>query len=162
MKQKRVLLLVGIPGSGKSTWAQRSLEVNEDNVSSASIVSRDKIRFSLINKANGYFSKEKQVFNLFIKEIQKHLDNGVDEIYVDATHISEASRMKVIKNLRLPVGYAVIPVVFTTSLEECLERNAKRTGLAKVPEHAIKNMFMNCTDPALDNYKYDDIWYYKG
>ena len=60
---KRIYLLCGIPGSGKSTWAKSQL----DNKSIW--ISRDQIRFSMVSESGEYFSKEKEVFRESIKEI---------------------------------------------------------------------------------------------
>ncbi|MBQ5851012.1 MAG: AAA family ATPase, partial [Lachnospiraceae bacterium] len=55
MKQKKVWLLVGIPGSGKSTWVNKKL--NELEAGSAVVISRDTIRFGLLEQRGGdYFA----------------------------------------------------------------------------------------------------------
>ena len=48
--------MVGCPGSGKSTWAKKHLP-------DTYYVSRDEVRFSLLQDGEDYFSHEKEVFN---------------------------------------------------------------------------------------------------
>ena len=64
MKQKNLVILSGVPGSGKSTWVQNHLEKNDV------WVSRDIIRFNLIGEDEDYFSHEVEVFDKFVSEIE--------------------------------------------------------------------------------------------
>ena len=153
MKQKNLWLLVGIPGSGKSTWIREQLDSECKHW-----ISRDAIRFGMVQEGEEYFSKEKQVFNLFVRAVQADIDsNFVTDIYVDATHINEASREKLLGRLKNLENVNLNAVVFDISLETCLKRNAQRTGRACVPETAIRNMYNNFRNPALDKRQYDKI-----
>ena len=62
-KNKTLYVMVGIPGSGKSTF------INTHCQSDWKIVSRDQVRFSIVREDEEYFSKEKKVFKTFIEEI---------------------------------------------------------------------------------------------
>ena len=152
-----LFIMVGIPGSGKSFVAKAFSKT----VTSV-VVSRDSIRYSLLKEGEKYFSKEKQVFAAYIKEIQKHIDNG-EIVFADATHLNEASRRKLISNLKLAKEDYVVPIVIETPLEICLERNARRTGRERVPESVIEDMFESLTNPAKDSSemveRYNDILY---
>lgn len=152
-----LFIMVGIPGSGKSFVAKAFSKT----VTSV-VVSRDSIRYSLLKEGEKYFSKEKQVFAAYIKEIQKHIDNG-EIVFADATHLNEASRRKLISNLKLAKEDYVVPIVIETPLEICLERNARRTGRERVPESVIEDMFESLTNPAKDSpemvERYNDILY---
>lgn len=129
-----VYLLMGCPGCGKSTWVA-------NNAGDAAIVSRDKIRFSMIKEGEDYFGKETQVFNEFIKEIQRQIDLGND-VYADATHLNAKSRYKTLVNLNLG-GTPVCVVYLKASKRTCLDRNSQRSGLALVPEMAVERMYNN-------------------
>ena len=150
---KRIYLLCGIPGSGKSTWAKNQL----DNKSVW--ISRDQIRFSMVSESEEYFSKEKEVFREFIKEINLTIrDKNFDNIYVDATHLNTASRYKVLDKIALKDVDELNIVFFDTPLNTCLERNSYRSGRERVPEEVIKKMYKAVTSPHLDNkYVYDSI-----
>lgn len=127
-------LMVGVPGSGKSTFA-RQLK--------GKYVSRDEVRFSLLSDNDEYFSKEDKVFEKFIYEIKEGLSRGVDVI-VDATHINKSSRRKVLSKVH---PEKVVAIFMDTPLGVCLKRNAQRSGRALVPETAICNMYDNLTMP---------------
>ena len=149
--------MVGVPGSGKTTWIKNQLAEK-----GGAWCSRDEVRFSMLKENDEYFSKEKDVFAAWIKNINEAIrDENVTDIYVDATHISEASRNKTL--LRLDVkNVEVIPVVMATPLEVCLKRNAKRTGRACVPNNVIEEMYQSYLDkPVKDDlcFKYKTIYY---
>lgn len=137
MKQKRVWLLSGLPGSGKSTWARQKIAEN-----GGVWCSRDKVRFSIVKENEEYFSHEDEVFNTWIKQINKALENPeVEDIYIDATHLNDKSRNKVLNRLTKNTEIEKITnVLFLTPLETCLERNKQRSGRAVVPEEVIRNM----------------------
>ena len=135
MKQKRLYLMCGIPGSGKSTVAENYIK-NNDNVI---WVSRDKIRFSLLKEGEDYFSHENEVLDLFYSSIQQYLDNGYDVI-ADATHLNSNGRhntlaMLNLKDVELNVIYLNVP------LKVAMERNDKRTGLSRVPQSVVRRMY---------------------
>lgn len=153
MKQKNLWLLVGIPGSGKSTWVKEQMKTNP-----GAWCSRDNVRFSMISEDEDYFARENEVFKAWIFSIQAAIANeAIENIYVDATHINEASREKVLRRLKNLENVNLNAVVFDIPLEICLERNAQRTGRACVPETAIRNMYNSFRNPALDKRKYDKI-----
>lgn len=153
MKQKNLWLLVGIPGSGKSTWVREQLDSECKHW-----ISRDAIRFEVVQEGEEYFSKEKKVFGLFASAVQADIDSDfITDIYVDATHLNEASREKLLGRLKNLDKVNLNAIVFDIPLEVCLERNAQRTGRACVPETAIRNMYNNFRNPALDKRKYDKI-----
>ena len=146
MKQKNLWILVGLPGSGKSYWAKRFL--NDNTV----YISRDEIRFSVLEDGEDYFNKEGYVYSAFLRKIQEALTNGYNVI-ADATHLNWASRRKLIQHLVL-VNVNVNCVVFKTSLEVCFQRNAGREGRAHVPEDVIYQMNRAKTHPLSDPYTY--------
>lgn len=153
---KTLLMLSGIPGSGKSYWANCYIKGRENYVC---IVSRDKIRFSLLKEDDDYFAKEKQVVRIFAEQIQKALDDDKHQIVIaDATHNTYKSRISLLKRLVLK-NVDVIPVCFNTSLEKCLENNNKRVGRENVSEKAIKFAANIRSEPYNDGFDYKEYWY---
>jgi predicted kinase len=154
-------LLCGIPGSGKSYYAQNTLK----NKHQYSIyISRDAIRFCMVPEDKEYFSKEDEVYDEFVREIKAAFSNSLaDAVIADATHLNWASRNKLLTALGLRAGefpdMSVIPIVFNTSLNTCLERNENRKGRARVPKSVIRRMNYQMTDPKNDPYKYEAIIY---
>jgi predicted kinase len=102
-----------------------------------------------------YFAHEEEVFETWITQIKRALKSDTECIYVDATHLSETARNKVLNRLDLN-GVSIIPVSFEVSLERCLNQNAKRTGRARVPEDVIRNMHKVYKAPSMDE-KYEYI-----
>lgn len=151
--KKNLFLMCGIPGAGKSTW----LAKNRPN---ACVISRDKIRFSIVKEDEYYFSKEKEVFNTYIKNIQDAIDNGnVEDIYCDATQINQNSRNKVLNALDLTNVNNVTVLVVHPSLEETLKRNEERTGRAYVPKSVIRRMWNQFERPEYDEPRIFDTMY---
>lgn len=138
-----LFIMVGCPGSGKSYFLR-----NLGSVKNSSVVSRDDIRFSLLEDNDKYFDKEDEVFKLFTETIQKELDSGKN-VYADATHLTGVSRLKLMNSLNLE-GIDIVPIVMNTPLDVCLQRNSLREGIRKVPEKVIRNAYKRFTDPIND------------
>lgn len=173
MKKKNLIVMCGVPGAGKDTWIENNIYKINGTVN---VVSRDKIRFSLLedlmelgiqrdnlfssNKL--YFSKEKEVFKKFIEEISDSL-KCYDITIANATHLNEASRSKLFRNIskELSSDINVTAMVIKTDLKTCLEHNRLRTGLSFVPEEQIKNMYSRFTIPILEEGFNDIIIYEK-
>jgi predicted kinase len=145
IQSKKIYILCGVPGSGKSTWARKQIEELDGK---GIIISRDVIRFSMLGDDDAYFAHEDAVFDEFIKKIQEAInDEEHTSIFIDATHLNEKNRNKVLSRIWRMGDDVVIGVYFDIPLEECLRRNAQRTGRALVPETVIKNMYENLTKP---------------
>lgn len=136
MKQKRVWLLAGIPGSGKSTWARKMLAER-----GGIYCSRDEVRFSLLKDDEDYFAHEDEVVRIWTEKVsQAILSPDVSNVFIDATHLTDKTRAKVINSLPT-TNYILTTVFFDIPLETCLSRNAQRTGRAYVPPQVIRNMY---------------------
>ena len=147
--------MCGIPGSGKTTWVNSYIKNPYTDIH----ISCDKIRFNMLEDNDEYFSHEDSVFKEFVREAQGALDNDVIEnIYLDATHITKGSRNKILHQLYIPAGTEVIAVVFHVPFEICWERNASRTGRQIVPYETMMNMYKNFTIPNLTKENFDYIW----
>lgn len=144
-------LMVGASGSGKSTYANNFAESNGKPIK---VVSRDAIRFSLLDDGAPYFSKEKTVFARFIKEINEGLDKG--DVIADATHINEVSRMKVISKVDLS-KCKVSCIVVNTDETTAIKRNHLREGRARVPDSVISENYARFTHPKTDKFHYHNI-----
>lgn len=141
---KCVKLLCGVSASGKTTYIKENLKNDK-------VISRDEIRFSFPISEKTYFSYEKEVFNLFIDKINEALKNNFS-IVIDATHISKKSRYKVLSKIKERNDIDLEVIVIKTSLNDCLERNKTREGLAKVPDKVIKDMYYNFENPEIEEF----------
>ena len=153
MKQKRVFLMCGVPGSGKSSWVRQRV-----NTYGGYHISRDEIRFAILNERGGdYFDYENEVIRTFVAKINELLDSDEQciDIYVDATHLTDNSRNQIMKQLHLEDAYK-IAVWMKVPLEICKVRNDMRTGRAKVPHKTIADMYNRARRPSPKDY--DEIW----
>ena len=141
----RLILITGIPGAGKSTLLKNTTREDCGDY----IVSRDKIRFSLVKEGEPYFSKENEVWEMFIQEIKDNLPK-YDTVFVDATHVTEGSRTKVLRALGSAIKGVTLGSIFVNvPLELALEQNEQRKGTrAYVPQSAIESMYLALTPPS--------------
>ena len=136
----KLYLMMGIPGSGKSTWIKDHLLPCQAHVS------RDKIRFALVDEGEEYFSRETEVFNSFVEQINTFLSNGCD-VYADATHISRASRNKLLSRINShpeEVNLIWINGDLTTAL---LQNENRKDTRSYVPKSVIRRMHSQIEAP---------------
>ena len=147
MKNK-LYVMCGCPGSGKSTFVKTHRPYFGNDVR---YISRDDIRFSIVDENEEYFSHEKEVFNKYISEIKNSLEN-CDATIADATHLNEFSRGKLFRSLGASLkNCEIIAVVVKTSLATCLDRNEMRADTRSyVPVSAIKNMYSSFSMPKFE------------
>lgn len=157
MKQKNLWILSGVPGAGKSTWVRN--HIKESGEDKNIVISRDELRFAMLNEDEDYFARETEVFNMFCSKIQEALydEDGPDNVFADATHLTEKSRNQVLDRLDLH-NAKIYVMVFDVPVATCIKQNANRTGRAFVPVSAIRRMDCQRTDPADDKkYKYEAV-----
>ena len=112
-----LVLLVGVSGSGKSSFAQKHFEKYE-------IVSSDICRGIVSNDENNQ-SATNDAFEVFNFILSKRLQNGLLTV-ADATNIQQEARKKLLNIAR---SFHVLPVaiVFDLPQELCEKRNEERT-----------------------------------
>lgn len=159
MKQKNLYLMCGPAGSGKSTWIRKQIA---DSKFKCLHISRDAIRAEFLkDEDKNIFAYEDDVFDEFCKRIEAAIENekGPDYIFVDATHLSEKARNKVLDRLDL-TNVDVFPVAFKLPLEAILAQNENRRGQnrAYVPRSVIRRMYAQYQPPtAYEKYSYAGI-----
>ncbi len=151
---KKLYLVCGTPGSGKSTWIAKKMKELPNSI----CISRDEERFRVLREKGGpYFAYEKDVFHTFIAKINAAIkDNKIERVFVDATHLTEKTRKRVLNRLELE-DVEIIPVNFMVPVRLCVRRNEKRKdiedGLRYVPRKTVREMARTFT-PATNNEKY--------
>lgn len=156
-KSNKLYIMVGVSGSGKSTWIDKHKAAFKTPYK---IVSRDKIRFSMVAEDEEYFSKENDVFKTYVKEIKDGLAEGLD-VYADATHLSGFSRGKLLRALGSSIKDTKIEaIVIKTSLNTAIAQNDQREGRAFVPKSVIRRMYTQLEEPTLEE-GFDKIWIYQ-
>ena len=96
LANKKLWIMCGIPGSGKSTWITQNKDFFEGTTN---VVSKDKIRFALLDDNEDYFSIEDDVWTNFVRESKASLKLYENTI-LDATHLSVGSRKKILNALK--------------------------------------------------------------
>lgn len=105
IKGSLLIVLVGVPGSGKSFIAKQLAEVNDD----ISIVSSDAIREEFYGDANDQSHNDK-VFRIVNKRLKEELLNN-RKVILDSTNISKKRRKAFLRDLKYPKSMAIVMAV---------------------------------------------------
>lgn len=141
-----LIMFCGIPGSGKSTEARRMADSLAARGLTVEHISRDELRFSMLSDESEYFSKEKEVFSKFVEKMNNSLNKN-DCTIIDATHISKASRAKILRRVENPTNVRLLVLYLTTPLDVCMQQNDLRTGRERVPQEVIQGMAEQFEEP---------------
>jgi predicted kinase len=137
LARPRICLLVGLPGSGKSTWLARL---------GVTALSSDATRALLIDDPTNQ-TIHGRVFATLRYLLRQRLELARPVTYIDATNLTRKDRRQYLKTAEL-YDAEVEAVFFDTPLEVCMERNAARQRI--VPEEAIREMARKLRPPAFD------------
>jgi predicted kinase len=140
-----VRVLVGPPGSGKTTFRSRWFPEHH-------LISPDefltvqrgfvKIYEWSPRACSEAWKKSYQMFGLALRQSK-------DNILWDATFGTEISRSAILHTAK-GFGYEVEAYVMSTPLEICLKRNAARTPDRRVPEANIRSYFATFQMPTMN------------
>jgi len=132
-----VVLTIGLPGSGKTTWFKRR---------GVTPLSSDLLRTILFDDITEQ-RYQGLVFSTLRSLLRARLIARMPWNYVDATNLSPHERRQWIK-MAVSFGYEVQAVFFDVPLEVCLERNAKRDR--PVSDEVMQKMSERLKAPAFD------------
>ena len=133
---KTVVILMGLQGSGKSTFYRMHL-------------SEDFVRVNLDTLKTRYQEK------LLIEEclyLQK-------SFAVDNTNPTRADRERYIA-IAKDHGYRIVGYFMESKIKDCMQRNAQREGAARVPEKAIAATSNKLEIPSYDE-GFDELYFVK-
>jgi predicted kinase len=136
-ERPRIVVLVGLPGSGKSTWVERQ---------GVAVLSSDAVRHLLADDVTNQ-TIHQRVFLTLRYLLGHRLALGRPVSYVDATNLTEADRRPYIELARV-YGCTAEAVFFDVPVEVCRERNRRRARV--VPEEALEQMTRKLTPPRLE------------
>jgi predicted kinase len=132
-----VVLAIGLPGSGKSSWFKRN---------KITPLSSDLLRVLLFDDPTEQRFQD-LIFSNLRSMLKARLIARRPLNYVDATNLTPQERQGWIK-LAKDYGYEVQAVVFDVPLETCLERNRRRDRV--VPEEAMRRMAAKLKPPSFE------------
>lgn len=137
---KKVIILKGLPASGKSTWAKNFVKNNKGYAR----VNKDDLRKMAHNEI--WSKTNERVIVEMRNAIVNHLLSINVNIIVDDTNFIK-DHEEAITRIAQQWQADVEVKFFDVALEECLTRNAARTGNDKVPENVIIDMYNKFVAP---------------
>jgi predicted kinase len=132
-----VVLAIGLPGSGKTTWFKRR---------GVTPLSSDMLRSILFDDITEQRYQD-LVFSTLRSLLRARLIARMPWNYVDASNLAAHERRQWIKMAK-GFGYEVHAVFFDVPLEVCLERNRKRER--QVKEEVVQRMAAKLRPPAFE------------
>ena len=144
------IMMVGVPGCGKSTIISKIIELNSDR--GFFVASTDDIIEDIAKSKGKTYSEvfpsinHKQIKKQMDENIQKSFNKG-NHIIHDQTNMSSKSRTSKLSNV--PDSYFKICLNVSVDdkvLFERLDKRAKETG-KYIPKHVIDNMFNSYNPP---------------
>jgi predicted kinase len=131
----KLVITVGLPGSGKSTYLAR-LGVNA--------ISSDEMRRMIADNPLDQ-TMNARIFSAVRYLIRQRIAAGRPVTYVDATHLTPWERVPYVK-LAQRYGCTLEALFFDVPVEICIARNQARGRV--VPEAAIRKMAQQMIPPA--------------
>ena len=150
LKDNIVVLLRGVPGSGKSTW------LKEHQLEDYSIAT-DRLRLLLSNPVKtpqGYYEINQQVsdkaWHLAYELLESRMDHG-GVTFFDATFMNEYL-INYVKGLTEKHHYKLLVIDFNSvGLDEAKRRNAGRWGTIRyVPDYVLDDMWSEGTSMSIE------------
>lgn len=140
-------ILVGVPGSGKSTWLLEQEYIEDQYIASTDgIIESIGIAFNMTYD-EGFKDLIKFAEKVMWKELAAFAADG-ERIYVDRTNLSAKSRKRFIDFLK-PYGYEFDCVVFESPETDEWARRLYRPGKT-IPDHVLESMADNIEIPTMD------------
>jgi predicted kinase len=145
----KVEMLVGIPGSGKSTYAKQVVSKDPANWVR---INNDDLR-AMMNGSVWSQDYEKMVTdarNYLIRDALKRGKNVIiDNLNINRRHFEDTC--KIAKSVNVDVQ--VFEKAFYVEFDEAVTRNAARTGAARVPDDVMKKWFKESGGTSFKFYK---------
>lgn len=160
MSNQKFTFLIGLPGSGKSTWLK-------DNSSNFEIVSADNIKERTWNKGNNvYCGAIGHNFNIFCESFheesiniaENHVYEKIQEgknIILDGGGINRSYNIRIINKVKeINPEIEINAIYFNTPVEVCLKRIKSRERVVPIDDIYKKNQML----PAmLQRYKAEGV-----
>lgn len=134
-------MLIGLPGSDKSTYAKEYIKTRSGTV----VISSDDIRQELWGDANDQQNPSQVFDEMFIRTVSA-MKKGTNVVY-DATNLTAKTRKATLTRLRQALNQDFIAVadVIVCSISECKRRQGERDR--EVPDEVIDRMVRQFQTP---------------
>jgi len=146
MNEPTIYMLVGVPGSGKSTWLSKQDKTNAVVLSTDDYIER-------VALASG--STYSDVFKNSIEDASQNLENelavaikGKKDIYWDQTNLTARARSK--KLDKIPSEYRKVAVFFKTPDDAELKRRLSSRPGKIIPANILMAMRSQLEIPTVD------------
>ena len=146
---RKLILLAGLPGTGKSYYAQ---SIKDEN---CHIISSDETRFAITHDYRVILEDMNIVYDKMIDNANELLStNDNITIVLDSTFLDDKRRNYFLDKIR-GADYIQL-VMLKANIDTILTRNHKRQEEKWVPEDVIISMMERYKDPSPDNiYRYN-------
>lgn len=130
-------MVIGLPGSGKSSYAEQKA-FHDDCV----ICSSDEIRKEIFGDINCQ-NRNEEVFQVLYDRVKENLRSGRNVIF-DATNVGSRKRMGFLRELR-NISCTKVAAIIATPYETCLRNNWMRER--RVPNEVLERMYTHWQTP---------------
>jgi len=139
-----IYIAVGLPGSGKSTYAKNFIKDKD-----IEYLSSDELR-AVFGKSEEDQTVTPLVFGHIKRKVDEYLKSGKN-VLVDATSVNRKERSDYIKTAK-KYGAKVVAIVFKMDRQGLIDRNKKRgeQGGREVPTFVIDKMLAKFEEPSYD------------
>lgn len=151
----KIIMTIGLPASGKSTWAREFIKENKDFV----IISKDNFRNEVLLQHGKKWSRENEdlyVLPHWIKLINDTLKSGKSVISED-TNLAKRNRL-ILKELSIKHKVELQEKSFLdVPIEVCIDRDSKRESSFKVGREKINQMYKTHILPELRKISHENL-----
>ena len=148
----KIIILKGLPASGKSTWAIEYIKVH----SNTKRVNKDDLR-AMIDVGVWSGDHERYILNIRDMLIKSFLKDGFDVI-VDDTNLSPKRERRLRSIVPSQTEVVIIDEFLDVSLEECIKRDAERVN--PVGQKVIQGMYTQfISEQPRTKQEKSDLWY---
>ena len=140
---KTLIMLSAVPAAGKTTWAKKYQQENEN----VYIINSDEVRMEVTGGVYHDHTRQKEVWELFEKRMHEYANLHDDvTVILDALNDVNTVRYKYLSTT--PEYDRKILVLFPTSLDKSQKYNGERPWPNKVPDDVLITLVNKFEEPS--------------
>ena len=140
---KTLYVMIGTPGSGKSTWINSVVPTATVISPDAYLTDKYNYDWSPVRAAEAWAASYQSLGRAIVNEMFMEPDA---EYVWDSVNATPRDRGAVL-NFAKGAGWHVVAVYFDTPFEECVRRNALREKFRRVPDKTMADIQFRMTPP---------------